>query len=472
LTPNDFIYLSASELSRLIAKRRLSPVELTAAYLQRIEELEPRLNAFITIMGDEAMAEAKRAESQIARGGYLGPMHGLPVAVKDQLWTQGVLTTSGSKFLKDFIPKEDATVVSRLKKAGVIIIGKTNLNEFALSGGYNFPWGIPRNPWDLTRLAGGSSYGSASATVTYMCATSIGEDTLGSIRSPSSMCSLVGLRPTWGRVSRHGLIGSSWSQDMIGPMSRTVEDCAMTLQPIAGYDSKDPYTWDTPVPDYSASLKDGVKGLRIGLVKEQVYNDRLNKDTQKGVLEAASVFKSLGGAVSEVSIPFVKYTGAIATAITEADGAAVHYERLRRHPRVFDPKMRLYLLAASLVPAKTYYKAVRLREMWRREFMEVMKRFDVLIGPTTASPAPLVASSLRMGSKADNKAEIAFGRILRSPVNLAGAAALSVPCGFTTNGLPFGLQVIGRPFDEAIILRVAYAYEQATEWHRRRPPIA
>jgi len=472
LKTNDFIYLSATEISRLIASRRLSPVELTDAYLRRIEELEPRLNAFITVLGDQALGAAKKAESQLARGRYLGTMHGIPVAIKDQLWTKGVLTTSGSKFLKDFVPREDATVVSRLKKAGAIIIGKTNLNEFALSGGYNFPWGIPRNPWELTRLAGGSSYGSASATVTYMCATSIGEDTLGSIRSPSSMCSLVGLRPTWGLVSRHGLIGSSWSQDVAGPMSRTVEDCAMTLQSIAGYDPKDPYTWDASVPDYSASLKDGVKGLRVGLVTEQVYNDRLNKDTQKGVLDAAAVFRSLGASVGEVSIPFIKHTGAIATAITEADGAAVHYQRLRQQPRVFDPKMRLYLLAASLVPAKTYYKAVRLREMWRREFLEVMKRFDVLIGPTTATPAPLVASSLSLGSKAANRAEMAYGRILRSPVNLAGAAAVSVPCGFTSNGLPFGLQIIGKPFDEAMILRIAYAYEQATDWHRRRPPIA
>jgi aspartyl-tRNA(Asn)/glutamyl-tRNA(Gln) amidotransferase subunit A len=472
LTNRDLVYLSAAELSRLIAARKLSPVELTSAYLQRIEEFEPRLNAFITVLHNQAMKAARKAEEQIARGSYFGPMHGILVAVKDQLWTKGVLTTSGSKFLKDFIPKEDATVVSRLKRAGAIILGKTNLNEFALSGGYNFPWGVPRNPWDLTRLAGGSSYGSASATVSYMCATSIGEDTLGSIRSPSSMCSLVGLRPTWGLVSRHGLIGSSWSQDIAGPMSRTVEDCAMTLQPIAGYDPKDPYTWDAPVPDYSTSLKDGVKGLRIGLVKEQVYDDRLNKDTQKGVLEASAVFKSLGAGVSEVSIPFIRHTGAIATAITLADGAAVHYERLRLQPRVFDPKMRLYLLAASLVPAKTYYKAVRLRQMWRGEFLDVMKRFDVLIGPTTTSPAPLVASSLSMGSKAANKAEMAFGRILRSPVNLAGATALSVPCGFTSNGLPFGLQIIGKPFDEATILRASYAYEQATEWHRRRPPIA
>ena len=263
----DIPFLSVAELSRLIANKELSPLEVTAAYLERIDELDFKFNSYLTVCRYEALSAAAAAEREIAQGNYRGPMHGVPVAVKDQLWTKGIRSTGGSRILADFMPDEDATVIAKLKQAGAILLGKTNMSEFAVTG-FSHRYSTPHNPWNWDMSAGGSSSGSGAATAAFLCATSLGEDTGGSIRRPAAWCGLVGLRPGWGRVSRHGVMPGVWSMDAVGPISRTVEDAAITLGAIAGHDPKDPYTWNTPVPDYRRSLDGNIRGLRIGIVTE------------------------------------------------------------------------------------------------------------------------------------------------------------------------------------------------------------
>ena len=265
----DIPFLSATELSRLIEAKEVSPVEATEAYLERIDRVDSKLNSYITVCGDEALQAAREAEQAIVQGNYRGPMHGIPTAVKDQFYTRGIRTTAGSTILWDFVPDEDATVVAKLKDAGAVLLGKLNLSEFALGDSFHHPGGTPRNPWDLDRNPGISSSGSAAATAAFLCSTSLGEDTGGSTRIPAAWSGVVGLRPSWGMVSRYGVFGVSWSQDTVGPISRTVEDCAITQQAIAGHDPRDPYTWDAPVPDYRAALNGDIRSIRGGSDKER-----------------------------------------------------------------------------------------------------------------------------------------------------------------------------------------------------------
>ena len=305
MADRDIIYLSATELGRRIRSREISPVEATQAYLDRIEEAEPKLNAFITVLGDEAVESARQAESEISAGVDKGPLHGVPVGVKDQIHTAGILTTSASKLRADFVPDEDATVVRNLKRAGAVIIGKLNMTELAFGDPITSAFGVTGNPWDPPRNPGTSSTGSGAATAAFMCATSLGEDTGGSVRGPAANCGLVGLRPSWGRVSRYGVDGASWSLDTIGPISRTVEDCAATIGAIAGYDPRDPYTWDTPVPNYTSALGGGISGLKIGLVKEFTDPDvsPATSATLDAIAAATEVLSELGADVQQVSLP-------------------------------------------------------------------------------------------------------------------------------------------------------------------------
>ena len=271
-------FLSATELAGLIQAGEVSPVEATEAYLDRIAAVDGKLNSYITVTGEEALAEARRAEAEIAAGNYRGPMHGIPVAVKDQLNTRGVRTTGGSSILAENVPDEDATAIAKLREAGSVLLGKLNMSEFASGDAFHHPYGRPRNPWDLERNPGTSSSGSGAATAAFLCATSLGEDTGGSIRGPATFCGLVGIRPTWGRVSRYGMQAAAWSMDTAGPISRTVSDCAMTLEAIAGYDAKDPYTAATPVPAYQANLTQDIRGLKVGVVKERVYSGTVDSE--------------------------------------------------------------------------------------------------------------------------------------------------------------------------------------------------
>ena len=464
-------FLSASELSRLIASREVSPVEATEAYLDRIEQVDGKLNSYITVCRSEALQAAREAEADIARGNYLGAMHGIPVAVKDQFNTAGILTTGGSKILADFVPQEDATVIANLKKAGAVLLGKLNMSEFAMAEIYNHPYGTPRNPWDLGRNPGTSSSGSGAATAAFLCATSLGEDTGGSIRSPSNQSGLVGLRPTWGRVSRHGVLGGSWSMDTVGPMSRTVEDCAITFQAIAGPDPKDPFTWDLPVPDYRQALDGNIRGIKVGVIQERAESPLMDPEFRQAVTSAVAVLGELGASVENVSLPLTEYAGAITMGVLFVEWAALHRRTFQPHIDYLDHNNKIRFLTGGIIPAQAYYKSQKLRALLRQQILEALEKVDVLVlpsGPVTARPVETLPG---IQSKEQMAAGLA-GRIsFTGPFNLAGVPALSLPCGFSSENLPMGLQIVGRPFAEDTVIKVAHAYEQNTDWHTRRPPI-
>ena len=459
-------FLSATELSGLITTKEVSPVEATEAYLERIDSLDFKFNAFLTVCREEALQAAREAERAIAQGNSRGPMHGVPIAVKDQMWTKGIRTTGGSRFLADFIPDEDATVIANLKEAGAILLGKTNLTEFAVTG-FSHRFSTPRNPWNLDMSAGGSSSGSGAATATFLCATSLGEDTGGSIRRPAAWCGLVGLRPSWGRVSRYGLMSGVWSMDTIGPISRCVEDTAITLGAIAGYDPKDPYSWNTPVPDYRQSLDGNIDGMRIGVVTELLYSDGVDPEVRDTVLKAISVLGELGASVEEVSIPLTAHANIISSVLLAAEPAQNHQDWVKHRINDYGHDNRIGLLTGSLIPGPAYLKAQKLRSLLRQQVHETLEQYDVLLSPTSGRTAvprrddPIITSKEMAG-------RLPYMRT--NTFNLSSSPAVSVPCGFSSQGLPIGLQVGSRPGGDATVLKVAYAYEQNTSWHKMRPP--
>ena len=473
MNKSEIPFLSATQLADLIKSREVSPVEAAEAYLDRIAEVDGQLNSYITVCREEALAAAQEAESEIAGGNYRGPLHGIPVAVKDQLNTRGIRTTGGSSILADNVPDEDATVVAKLKDAGSVLLGKLNMSEFASGDAFHHPYGRPRNPWDLTRNPGTSSSGSGAATAAGLCATSIGEDTGGSIRGPATFCGLVGIRPTWGRVSRYGMQGAAWSMDTAGPISRTVEDCAITLEAISGHDPNDPYTWNVPVPDYRAGLTGDIRGLKVGVVRERVYSDVVDSEVGEAVIRAIARLGELGADIEELSLPLMLHSAAISSAIIMVDSAALHRETLAGRLSEYDHNNQVRLLAGSIMPAQTYHRVLRLRHAVRQEILDALSRVDVLVMPTSSIPASLIPEQAGIGSKQEVVDGYAGRRSFTSPYNLAGVPALSVPCGFTAGDqpLPIGLQIAGRPFDEGTVLNAAYAYEQANEWYLRRPEV-
>jgi len=465
-------FLSATELGSLIKSREVSPVEATEAYLERIPRIDGKLNSYITVTPDRALADAKKAEQEIVSGKYRGPMHGVPIAVKDQVYTKGILTTGGSTILKDFVPDEDATVISNLNDAGAVLLGKLNMSEFAMGDAFEHPYGRPHNPWDLSRNAGTSSSGSGAATAAFLCATSLGEDTGGSIRGPASFCGLVGIRPSWGRVSRHGVLGASWSMDQVGPISRTVSDCAITLAAIAGHDPKDGHTWDVPVPDYLASLSVGVQSLKIGVITERVQGPSVDPQVRDLVVKAIAQLGELGAVVSEIEIPLIAQSAAISTAVTYGDVSGVHREGIDNHLKEYDYNLQLRLLTGAILPAQAHQKAVRLRHMLRQQILDALEKVDVLVMPTSSIPASPLPEKAGVESKEAFLEMLGGRRSFTAPFNLASVPALSINCGFTVDDLPVGLQIAGKPFDESMVFRVAYAYEQATDWNTRRPPVS
>ena len=359
-------YLSATELSRLIASREVSPVEATEAYRERIDALDFKFNAYLNVCREGALRAAREAEQAILRGNRLGPMHGIPVAVKDQLWTAGVRTTGGTPIMADFLPTEDATAVANLKSAGAVLLGKTNLTEFALAPSIRYSH--PRNPWDLDMSTGPSSGGSGAATAAYLCSTSLGEDTSGSIRLfPSAWCGVVGLKPSWGRVSRHGIMRGVWSMDAAGPMARTVADAAMTLEAIAGHDPKDSYSWDTPVPNYLDRLDGDIRRVRVGMISELMDSSLVDPEIRAAVAEATSVLRGLGATVEEVSIPMTRHAFTLSWLYIFAEASVTHKERLRKRARDYGRANRVGLLTGSIVPTQAYHKAQKLRSLLRRQ---------------------------------------------------------------------------------------------------------
>ena len=470
---NEIPFLSATELAELLRSGQLSPVEATEAYLARIEQVDPALNSYITVTAERARAEARQAESEIAAGKHRGPLHGVPVAVKDQFCTGGVLTTGGSEILREYVPDHDATVMAKLKEAGAVLLGKLNMSEFAMGDAFHHPYGRPRNPWDLSRNPGTSSSGSGAATAAFLCATSLGEDTAGSIRGPAAFCGLVGIRPTWGLVSRYGMLASTWSMDAAGPISRNVRDCAVTLGAIAGHDPKDPYTRNAPAPDYLDGIDSGIQGLRVGVLSDRIDADGVEPDIRASVNAAVAQLGELGAGVEQVSIPLIAQSAAISTTIIYSDATAVHRKGLEDHPEMYDHNNRVRLLTGALIPAQALQKASRLRQIIRNEILDALRHVDVLVLPTSsvqATPIPTEAGMAKNG-KEEFLAMLGGRRTYTTPSNLAGIPGLSINCGFTSDGLPVGLQMVGRPFDEPTLFRAAYAYEQATDWHTRRPPV-
>ena len=461
--------LTLEELSPLLRDRRVSPVEVTQAYLERIDSLNQTLNAYITVTSDQALADARRCEAEILRGDYRGPLHGVPVALKDLYDTAGVRTTAASKIYAQRVPDEDAASVARLRAAGAVIIGKTNLHEFAYGVTTDSSYfGATRNPWDLERVAGGSSGGSGAAVAAGLCAAATGSDTGGSIRIPAALCGIVGLKPTYGRISCHGVLPLSWTLDHPGPMTRTVYGAAVMLAAMAGHDPCDPAAAE-PVPDYAAGLRDGVVGLRIGVDPRWALSG-IHQEVRAAFQEALAVLEDLGAEIVEVSVPWVEEGMDAALTILMAEATGIHEEFLRTRPDDYQPDVRARLEKGFVVRGIDYGRARRAGELLRRDFVLLFQKVDLLATPMCGIPAP------KLGQREviiDRETVPVMGPLTRYTrvFNLTGLPAISVPCGFSSEGLPIGLQLVGRAWDEAMVLRAACAYEAATEWTQRRPSL-
>ena len=470
--------------AKLIAKE-VTSVELTRAFLDRIAATDDRVNAFITVCEAEALAAAAEADARIAAG-QADLLTGIPLALKDIFCTEGVRTTCASKILDNFIPPYDGTAVARLKERGAVILGKLNMDEFAMgSSNENSGYGAVKNPWNLGCVPGGSSGGSAAAVAARQAAGTLGTDTGGSIRQPAAHCGVVGVKPTYGRVSRYGVIAYASSLDQVGPIARDVEDCAILLQAVAGHDPADSTSVDLPVPDYRATLGDGVRGLRIGLPREY-FIEGLDPEVKVAVDAAIAQYRQLGAEIVEVSLPHTDFAVAcyylIATA--EASSNLARYDGVRFGLRVeegkglldmymksraagFGDEVKRRIMLGTYALSSGYYdayylKAQKVRTLIRQDFLDAFEQVDVILTPVAPTPA------FRLGEKTADPLQMYLSDIFTIPANLAGTCALSLPCGLSADGLPIGLQLIGQPFGEATLLRTAHAFEQATDWHKKK----
>jgi aspartyl-tRNA(Asn)/glutamyl-tRNA(Gln) amidotransferase subunit A len=468
----DLVWKSMGELARLVATKAVTPVEVVQAHLDRIGALDGTIKSYITVMGDSARAAARAAEARVNARETLGPLHGVPIGLKDLYCTKGVKTTGGSRILGNWMPTEDATVVTRLAAAGGIMLGKLNMHEFAYGPeGLNAHYGTPWNPWDRTthRICGGSSSGSGAAVAAGLCAGALGSDTGGSIRIPSSLCGLTGLKPTYGRVSRAGALPLAWSLDHVGPMCRSAADCALMLGAMAGYDPRDPSTSVLPVPDYAAALTGQVTGLRIGLLG-RFFLESAGAPQRQATEQAVKTLEGLGASVREITLEQMKHAAAASAAVISAESYAYHEPWLRTRATEYGPDVRERLLVGAFVSGSEYLKGQRVRRLIRDEVDRVLGDVDVLIAPTLPIAAvPVGAREVDI----DGKPQPVRPSLVRytRPFNVSGHPVASVPCGFTVDGLPIGMQVIGRTFDEATVLRLADAYQRVTDWHTRRPPL-
>lgn len=466
----EICYLPISNLSHLIKNREVSPIEVVDAFLTRIERLEPKINSFITILFDQAREEGKKAEKEIQKGIYLSPLHGIPYGLKDIFYVKGIKNTSGLKIFDNFIPAFDSTIAYRLKKAGAILLGKLNLHPLAYGvTGENEEYGNMHNPWNIDLVPGGSSGGNASAIASGECPFAIGSDTGGSIRIPSALCGIVGLKPTYGRISRYGMTALSWSQDHPGPMARTVDECAIIMNVLAGYDPMDPNTSKKEVPNYFEALKIDIKGIRVGLIKE-ILKAPIELVVKEAFLKAIDHLNKLGAIISEISWPIYHHSIPIASIIQMVEATAYHSELIRKDGTKIYPPVRIRLEAGIFISATEYVQAQRARTLFFRESMKLFEKIDLLVTPTVPITAfPFGKTFLLINDQKFNV--ISLLTHFTRPFNLNGFPAISIPCGFSNKDLPIGLQIIGRPFDESTVLRAGYTFEQSTEWHLRRPPI-
>jgi len=463
--------LGLSEASQLVRSKKVSPVELTHECLNRIERLNPRLNAFIAVTADSALAEAREAEAEIQRDRWRGPLHGIPIALKDLVDSAGVRTTAASGVFKDRVPTEDAEIVRRLKAAGAVFLGKLNLHEFAYGGSSVISYfGPVHNPWNFNYSSGGSSGGSAAAVAARLCYGAISSDTGGSIRQPASYCGIVGLKPTYGRVSTSGVIPLSWSLDHLGPMTRTATDAALMLQVIAGYDAEDTASIDVPVPNYTATIAAATSSLRVGIPRAYFY-EALHPEIQVAMEAALLVLKKLTGTQRDIA-PLATndtYSSVMDPYVTilRAEAYAYHKEYVSKSPELYQAQTIKRIQAGTDITTSGYIQARLQLEKIRRSFSRVFGTVDLLITPTACIP-PFAIADLLADPNALREKELLMLRNTR-PFNILGLPTVSVPCGFTRADLPIGMQITGPPGGEATVLRLAYAYEQATEWHKREP---
>jgi aspartyl-tRNA(Asn)/glutamyl-tRNA(Gln) amidotransferase subunit A len=480
--------LTLDDAGKRLRNREFSSLELTEAVFQRIAASDDKIHAYLTVARDAGLEQARQADERLKQDSGISPLLGIPIAVKDNFLTCGLRTTCASKILGEFIPPYDAATVQKLRAAGAVITGKTNLDEFAMgSSAENSAFFPTRNPWNLERIPGGSSGGSAAAVVSDQCIAALGTDTGGSIRQPAAFCGVVGLKPTYGRVSRYGIVAFASSMDQVGPMTKDVRDSALLLEAIAGPDPADSTSVNRAVPRYASSLTEGVKGLRLGIPKEY-FVAGMQAEVERAVRTAIVKLEKSGAVIEEISLPHTEYAVAVyyIVATAEASSNLARYDGMRYGHRAdakdlietyrisrdegFGAEVKRRIMLGTYALSAGYYdayylKAQKVRTLIKRDFDEAFKRCDVIVTPTTPTTA------FKLGEKTQDPLQMYLSDIYTISINLAGLPALSLPCGFDSEGMPIGLQIIGKPFDESTIFRVAYNYEQATEWHKKRPRI-
>ena len=475
----DIEQATIAEISPYLKRKRVSPVELTDFLLAKTKKLNPVLNAYVTVTEELALADAKAAEREIQEGRYRGPLHGVPVSIKDNIATRGVRTTAGSKILSEWVPDYDATVVDRLKQAGAIIIGKTNMHEWASGGTTINPYyGTTYNPWDTTRIPGGSSGGSAAAVAAGLCLGSIGTDNAGSVRNPASFCGTVGLKATYGRVSRFGDVPGTggFSTDHFGIFTRTVKDSALVLAALAGKDPKDPLSSNEPVPSYSRSTGKSVKGLRVGVLRGYA-EDNISRDVMSAVENSIELLQSRGMQKTEISIPHSGLIAAVQVVTSRVENVSNLGDYLRTRPQDFSQPLLLRHIGSLMISGSTYVSAQRVRRIICEEFSRAFENLDVIVTPTTPLAAPKIEECKQGYVEVDGRRVAyqnpagSFGTVFTIPFNLTGLPAISVCCGYSSSGLPIGLQIVAPAFRETTMFQVAHAYEQAAGWYRTRPVI-
>jgi aspartyl-tRNA(Asn)/glutamyl-tRNA(Gln) amidotransferase subunit A len=482
---HDWTIAQAHEKLR---NREVSSQELTQAIINRIVAVEPKIGAYITLTPESALEQARRADQQIAQG-HTNPLTGIPMALKDLISTKGIKTTCASRILENYIPPYDATVMENFRNQGIVLLGKLNMDEFAMgSSTENSSFKTTHNPWNLDHIPGGSSGGSAAAVAAGECLAAVGSDTGGSIRQPASHCGVVGLKPTYGRISRFGLVAFASSLDQIGPLSKNVTDCAILMNSLAGYDPKDSTSVPQPVPDYCANLSKGVKGLTLGIPK-QYFVPGMDPDVEKAVRRAVSVLETLGATCQEIELPHTEFAVAVyyIVATAEASSNLARYDGVKYGYRSSQERnlMEMYqqtrsqgfgaevirrIMLGTYVLSAGYYdayyrKASQVRSLILQDFTQAFKKCDLIVTPVAPTPA------FRLGEKSSDPLQMYLTDIFTISANLAGIPGLSLPCGFSSQGLPIGLQILGNHFSEETILQAAYAFEQATDHHLRRPPL-
>lgn len=485
----DYGMASIRELHQQLTQKKRSAVEIVQESLDRIQKLEPKLHSFLTVTAEQALEQARRVDAQIAAGEKIGLLAGIPIGIKDNLCTRGIPTTCASRILENFVPPYESTVTQKLAEAGAVMVGKTNLDEFAMGGSTETSaYHLTANPWDLDRVPGGSSGGSAAAVAGGECLVALGSDTGGSIRQPASFCGIVGLKPTYGLVSRYGLVAFASSLDQIGPFARSVEDTAILLGAIAGHDPKDSTSLKVEIPDYTRYLTPDLKGKKVGVIQE-TFGEGLDPEVERAVRAAIAQLKDLGADIKEISCPRFRYGIAAYYIIAPSEASAnlARYDGVKYGRRVeeadnlidmytrtraqgFGPEVKRRIMIGTYALSAGYYdayylKAQKVRTLIKQDFEAAFNNVDVLVSPT----APTTA--FKSGDKSADPLSMYLVDLMTIPVNLAGLPAMSVPCGFDSQGMPVGLQIIGNVLREDQVLQVGYAYEQATEWHRRSPPL-